>query len=331
MALKLTLGCGQNDRTIPLQDGTVRPEGIDLQFIHRTSGDLFRRTARHAEFDVSEFSLSTHTLLHARGDRRFVGIPVFPSRKFRHADIYINADAGVQQPGDLVGKRVGVTEFQQSAGVWVRSMLQHDYGVRSDQVEWYFGGVNEPEHFEERVAIQMPPHLRTVTIPPDRCLNEMLERGEIDAFLGSSTPNCFKVGSPHVRRLFPNFWEVELDYYRRTRMFPIMHTVVLKRAIYEEHPWVAASLFQAFARAKAVGWRRLTGSGPLYASLPWLRRHVAETKAVFGPDPFVYGLELNRHVLEAFVQFSHEQGFIQRPVPVADLFAAETHHLAAES
>ncbi len=326
MALPLTLACGLYDRTYGLHDGSVPVEGVDLTYLPMMPVETFRRQARHAEFDASEFSLSTFMTLHARGDDRFVGIPVYPSRRFRHEHVWVNAHAGIRGPRDLAGKRVGVQEFVQTAALWIRGFLQHDYGVSTEDVEWYFGGYNEPDpHFTPRIALELPPRIRTRVIPGDQCLDRMLEAGEIDAAL-PLVPTSFRRGSPHVTRLFVDFRAVEEDYFRRTRIFPIMHVVVVKRQVYEKAPWVAQALYKAFVQARDLAIRRLTTSPPLHATLPWLTHHLEATRQVMGDDYWSYGLAENRHVLEAAAQYVFEQGLITRPLErVDDLFAPETH------
>lgn len=327
MRLRLTLACGLYDRTMALQNGTVVPEGIDLNYIAMGPGPLFRRQARNAEFDVAEFSLATYVILRARGDDRMVAIPVFPSRKFRHTDIYINTRSGIEKPRDLAGKRVGAQEYQQTAAVWIRGMLQEDYGVSPEQVEWVFGGYNRAEAFIERIPIQLPPNIRAVTIPPDQSLNQMLDDGAIDAVIGASPPRAFVEHSPNVARLFPNTREVEIEYFRRTAIFPIMHTIVLKREIYEQAPWMALNLYDAFERAKSIGLARLKESGTLFCALPWLLDHLRETAQLLGEDPFSYGLEKNRPILEKFLDYCHAQGLSQRRLGLEDLMVPETLNL----
>jgi 4,5-dihydroxyphthalate decarboxylase len=326
MKLNLTYAGGLYDRTIALQNGSAVAEGINLNFIMMHAGEFQRRQARNAEFDVSEFSLSTYTLLLSQGDRRLVGIPVFPSRRFRHSDIYINTNAGIRYPGDLLGKRVGAMEYQQTAGVWIRGILEEEYGVRPDQIEWYFGGYNEPKNYSERVPVTLPTNVRTVTISNKTCLNEMLENGEIDALIGATPPQSFRSGSPRVNRLFPDYKSTELEYFKRTRIFPIMHLVVLKRDIYERAPWAAASLYKAFVRSKAQGRRHMEFQygGGLFCSLPWLWNHLEEVQQHMGSDPFIYGLEENRAVLDTFLRYSAQQGIIRKQLNVDDLFASET-------
>lgn len=327
MELNLTYAGGLYDRTVALQNGSVPTEGINFNFVMIHAGEFQRRQARNAEFDASEFSLSTYTILLSKGDRRLVGLPVFPSRRFRHSDIYINTRAGIRQPQDLAGKRVGAMEYQQTAGVWIRGILEDEYAVSANQIEWYFGGYNEPKNYTERVPITLPPEVRTVTISNRQCLDAMLEGGEIDALIGATPPDSFRAHSPNVARLFPNYKDIELDYFKRTGIFPIMHMVVVKRELYEKAPWVAASLYKAFVRAKLQGMRHMEFryGGGLFCSLPWLWSHLEEVREQMGADPFVYGLEENRRVLETFLRYSHRQGMISKQLTIEELFAPETH------
>ena len=326
MKLDLTLGCGLYDRTLSLQNGSIVPNGVHLDFVPMYPGELFRRQARHAEFDVAEFSMSTYCHLLDEGDRRFVAVPAFISKKFRHSDIYISTKSRIETPEDLVGKRMGAMEYQQTAGVWQRAHLEHDYGVRPNQMEWYFGGYNEPEDYTERVPITLPPDVHATTVSNQKSLDQMLELGEIDALMGPSPPLSFRKGSPAVARLFPNYQEVEAEYFRRSGIFPIMHIVVIKREIYEAVPWVAQSLHQAFNEAKATAIRELPpNNGTLFCMLPWISEHLDEVESIMGPDPFVYGLQENRMVLETFLGYSLEQGLIRQPMTPEDLFVPEAH------
>ena len=324
MKLNLTLACAPYDRTAALADGSIAPEGITLNFLPMEHGELFRRQARYAEFDVSEFSLSTYTMLLNRGDQRLVAIPVFPSRKFRHGDIFVNVHAGIREPRDLIGKRMGAMEYQQTAAVWQRAVLQHDYGVRPDQMEWYFGSFYGPAPFSERIPFELPPGVRSRTISSEQSLDQMLDAGEIDALMGANLPPSFQRGSPNVARLFPDYQPVEQDYFRRTGIFPIMHTIVIKREIYERHPWAAVSLFDAFVKAKVAARQWLARHGAVYCMLPWLTEHVRARRELMGEDPFMYGLEANRPLLETFLQYNQEQGLLSRPCSVDELFASET-------
>jgi 4,5-dihydroxyphthalate decarboxylase len=326
--LRLSLACGVYDRTFALFDGSVRPEGIDVTPVPLHPGELFRRQARFAEFDVAEFSLATLGILHAQGDRRFVALPVYPARRFRHEHVWISTRAGIRSPEDLKGKRVGVQEYIQTASVWIRGFLSDDFGVQSSEVEWCVGGYNAPDpHYAHRIPLTLAQAGITVTqLPAGESIDGMLRRGELAAAF-PGVPQSFRDGSPDVARLFERYWEVEAEYFRRTRIFPIMHVVVVKRELYERHPWVAVSLTKAFEEARRLAERRYDFSpGPLAASLPWLDRHLAETREIMGHDYWSYGLRGNEHVIETLMRYLHEQGLVESPIgDVAELFAPETH------
>lgn len=322
--LNVTLACGSYDRTIPLQDGTVKIDGIELNFIPMRPGDLFRRQARHAEFDVAELSFSTYCMLHNRGDERMVAIPVFPSRKFRHSHIFVNDDS-IQEPRDLIGKRVGAHEYQNTASAWIRGILSEEYGVRPEQLKWYLGGINAPKLAGDRIPLEFGSNMDVTRIPEGRYLSQMLEAREISAIISAERPDSFVDENSSVRRLFPDYQKVEREYYERTRIFPIMHTVVIRRDIYEQNRWIARSIYEGFERAKEVGSERLRYTGALYASLPWLGQHLEELDLLTaGGDLFQYGLSANRSVLEKFLGYSLEQGLIDSVPDVEDLFAPET-------
>ncbi len=322
--LALDLACGDYDRIAPLHDGTVRPEGIDLTVIpFERPEEIFWRMLIHGEFDVSEMSLGSYVAGRARGDFPFIAIPVFPSRVFRHSAAYVNVDAGIERPEDLKGKRVGIPEYQMTATIWLRGILEDDYGVRPADLHWLAGGQEHPGR-REKVALTLPPEVRLERIPEDRTLSPMLEAGEIDALFTARMPEPFRRRSPRVRRLFPNYRQVEADYFRRTRIFPIMHTIVIKQAVYEQHPWVAQSLFKAFVAAKARCAEQLYDTGALRYMLPWVMDDYEDARDLMGEDFWPYGLEANRHTLETFVRYSHAQGITSRAVDPAELFAKET-------
>ena len=329
MTLNLTLACDLYDRTFALQSGAVTPEGIDLNYLKMDAGQLFERQARHADFDIAEMSLSTYSILTGQGDRRMVAIPVFISRMFRHSCIFVNTGAGIREPKDLVGKRMGCPDYQQTASVWIRGHLQHEYGVRPEQMEFFFGGMNEPEDYSPRVPVNLPADVKTNIISNQQSLDQMLERGEIDAMMAPGVPRSFIRGAPTVARLFPNYQEVEADYYRRTGIFEIMHAVVIKRAIYDNAPWVAMSMYKAFVEAKAYAMaeiKRAPSQGTLFCLLPWLDANLEEVEALMGSDPFAYGLgEKNRMVVGTLQQYAHEQGLTPRQLTVEELFVPETH------
>jgi 4,5-dihydroxyphthalate decarboxylase len=311
------------DRTGPLLDGRVQPEDVALRgtAVSRPS-DLFRRIAQFAEFDVSEMSVSTYLVMRSRGDDRYVGLPIFPSRSFRHGFIFVNTRASIRRVEDLPGRRVGVTEYQQTAALWIRGFLKDDHGVRAEQLEWFEGGLDSFR--PERLAVELPSPVRIQRIAADQNLDRMLVQGEIDVLLGASLPPSFLRGTPHVQRLIPDYRAVERAYFERTGYFPIMHMVVLRRALYEQHPWLAQSLYRAFEQAKDAGLARLGDPSSLACSLPWILDDVEEVRALFGGDAFPYGLARNRQTLEYLLRMSHAEGLAARPLEITDLFVRET-------
>jgi 4,5-dihydroxyphthalate decarboxylase len=247
--IRLTLACDTYDRTDALADGTVEPEGIDLNYIHLPVEETFWRMCQYHEFDISEMSLSSYMINLSRNDD-FRAIPVFPSRAFRHDCIFINADSGIKEPQDLVGKRVGLPEYQITAAIFQRGLLQHEYEVQPTSIKWFQGGLLKPGR-EERTEIAYPKGISVQKLGPDQTLTRMLEDGEIDALLTARTPPNFSPdGNGPIRRLFPDFKKVEHDYYRKTAIFPIMHTVVLRKDVLDNYPWAAESVFKAFASRK---------------------------------------------------------------------------------
>lgn len=328
MKLRLNLACGDYAHTDPVRSGVVPVEGVDLNYIVVGSHELFRRQANYAEFDAAEFSLSTLMILCSRGDTRFVGIPVFPVHRFRHRSIFVNVDAGIRRPEDLKGRRVGVLEFVQTAGVWVRGFLHHDFGIKIEDIEWYIGGLDQPEDdYVERIPVSLPDRIRRHQIPSHKSLDRMLEAGEIDAAIVPNAPGSFIRRSPHVKRLFPNYLAVEKEYFVRTGIFPIMHTLVLKREIYEKTPWVAQSLFKAFTRAKEIVSQRLAAPAGVreYYPIPWLSEYVQSINELMGEHVWAYGLKENKKTLETLAEYALEQSLLERPVVIKELFAEETH------
>lgn len=321
--LPLSLGCFVYlDRTRALHTGQVRPAGIDLTVVPTDIGELFRRTAQHAEFDVAEMSTSTFMMMRAEGDDRLVGLPVFLSRAFRHSQVYVNAESGIERPEDLRRRNVGIPEYQMTAALWIRAFLQHDYGVAPADVNWWYGGVEEPSYAERRHHA-IPPGVTYERIADGKWLTGMLESGELDAYVTAAEPAAFRAGSPRIRRLFPNWAEVERDSFRRTGIFPIMHMTVMRRDVYERHPWAVEAMLDAFVVAKRHGQRRLRDLGALAVSLPWLGRHLEEVDELFGGDPFPYGVEQNRAVLEQMTAYAHEQGLTPRRLALDELFPPE--------
>lgn len=321
--LHLSLACGDYDRTRALKDGSVQAQGIELTYLTYRPSETFWRMFKFEEFDVSEMSLSSYIMERSRGINRFVAIPIFPSRLFRHGFIFINTGSGIQHPEDLIGKRVGVPEYQQTASVWIRGFLQHDYGVMPDKVLWINGGLEDPGR-QEKVELRLPASIRIQPAPAGKSLSAMLAAGELDALVTARAPSCFINGSPNVRRLFPDYRTVEVDYFKRTGIFPIMHTIVIKEELHRKHPWTAASLYYAFCEAKALCYRRMVDSAALIYTLPWFLPELESEREMLGHDLWPYGLAANRVALEALVQYSYEQGLAEDKLEIESLFAPST-------
>jgi len=307
--LPLTIACGRYDRTQPLIDGRVAPEGVDLTFIPLRPGETFWRMLNHSEFDASEMSLSSYSILRSEGDTRFIAIPVFPSRVFRHSAIYLPVRSRIEKPQDLKGARVGVGDYQMTAAVWVRQLLAHEYGVMPHDIEWVTG---RPVR-----AVRKPEGVRIIPMPSDMTLEGMLERGEIDALASVMIPKGLGTS---VRRLFADFRAVETAYFKKTGIFPIMHTFVLKTALYEKNPWLAISFYRAFCRARDLAYRTIYDTDALAVGLPWVIDEMEVAHKIFGPQIWDYSIEGSRPTLEALVAAVHEQGLASRRMSVEELF-----------
>ena len=320
--LRLSLACWNYDRTRALMDGTVQPDGIDLNYLDLPVEETFFRMIRHREFDVAEMSLSSYTVSLFRDPQPFIAIPVFPSRYFRHSCIFVNADAGIRAPRDLIGKRVGTPEFQMTAPVWIRGILSEHYGVPVDSVTYCTGGEEEPGRAEKQ-KLDLPPNIRVQPIGPTQTLARMLAEGEIGALHTARMPSTFTTRPEQVRRLFPDYRAVEQQYFRDTGIFPIMHTVVIRRELYEQNRWIAQALYKAFVEAQRRTYDDLYVTAALKAMLPWLTSHVEETRALMGENYWPYGFTENRATLEKFLRYHHESGLSKRLLAPEDLFAPE--------
>src|ERR1051325_8415405 len=246
--IRLTIAFWDYDRVRPLIDKTIKPRGIDLNPIISRPSETFYRMLRHQEFDVSELSLSNYTMLRSRGDDTFTAIPVFPSRLFRHSCIYVNRTAGINKPSDLIGRRIGVPEYSMTAAVFARGLLLHEFGVKPETIEW-FSGTQDGLQRPTRIDFELP-GVKLTRMPLEQDMGPMLETGEIDAIISPNAPKALARTDSPVRRLFEDYRTVEKAYFAKTRIFPIMHTIVLRKAVYEKPPWAAASLFEAFEQAK---------------------------------------------------------------------------------
>ena len=320
MALKLTFACGPYDRIEPLRTGEIGIEGVDLDVVSvQSPRELFDRMNRGAEFHISEMSASEFISETCIGRSRHVAIPAFPSKVFRHGFVTINTQAGIRTPKDLEGRRIGVPLYTQTAAIWIRGILEDEFWVDLGDVTWVQGAVEQPgTHGDPKP----PPLLRPARIEVNhgtRSLDQLLAGGEIDALIGARLPPSLGI-DPRVARLFPDFREREKDYFRRTRIHPIMHLVVISRDVHDAHPWVAARLYEALRRAKNKAWQDLCFSGAQKSMLPWVYADIAEVSDLFGSDPWPYGIEANRDTLTALLDYMQRQHFIAYKPKIEDLF-----------
>jgi 4,5-dihydroxyphthalate decarboxylase len=321
--LKLSLACWNYDRTRALMDGSVQAEGIDLNYLCLPVEETFFRMLRNKEFDVAELSLSSYLIGLNKPERDFVAIPVFPSCAFRHSGIFVNADSGIREAKDLIGKRVGTPEYQMTAAVWIRGILAEHHGVPVDSMTYYTGGAEQAGR-AEKLKLSLPPNIKVERIGPTQTLSQMLLDGEIDALYTARTPSTFKTGGGKVRRLFPNYGEIERDYFRQTGIFPIMHVIVIRRQVYEANRWIAQSLYKAFLQSQQLSYEDLRENVVLKTMLPWLNSNVDEVRHLIGEDFWPYGVENTHTTLSTLLRYSREHGLTSSEMAPQDLFAPET-------
>jgi 4,5-dihydroxyphthalate decarboxylase len=321
--LRLSLACWNYDRTRGLLEGRIPVDGIDLTYLNLPVEETFFRMLRHHEFDAAEMSLSSYVLSLFSDSPPFIAIPIFPSRFFRHSCIYINRNSKISEPKDLIGKKVGTPEYQMTAPVWIRGVLSDEYGVPVNSVQYFNGGEEEPGR-SEKLKLSLPPGIKLQPISETKTLSGMLDSGEIDALYTARMPSTFTHGSGSVKRLFEDYPVVEREYYQRTKIFPIMHTVVIRRDVYEKYPWVARSLYKAFVLAQREVYQELYQTAALKFMLPWLIRHVEDTRELMGQDFWPYGFEANIFPLNTFLRYSFEQGLAKRLLKAEDIFATES-------
>jgi 4,5-dihydroxyphthalate decarboxylase len=318
--LPLTIACGPYDRMEAIHRGDVRPEGINATYVPiQSPPEIFARMVKGGAFDVAEMSLSHYLTLKARDAFPFIALPVFPSRLFRHGFIFVNRNSGISKPEDLAGKRIGVQEYRQTAAVWIRGILTEHEGVDLSGVQWVEGGVNAPRREDDDMDLRPLGALNIETIGEDGTLSDMLARGGIDALIGARRPASLDQ-STDVTRLFPDYREAERNYFNETGIFPIMHTLVMPEQLFQDRPWVAESLYKAFAASKALALERMRFSGAMRYMTPWLFDDLDEIDALFGGDPFPYGLDANRVTLDAFARYLLAQRFVDAPIELDELF-----------
>jgi 4,5-dihydroxyphthalate decarboxylase len=316
--LRLSVAVRDYDRTRPLWDGLVQIDGVDPVFMALDPEEIFFRAFRHAEFDLCELSLSSFTVKTAQGTCPYVGVPAFVSRTFRHTAIYVRTDR-IKKPADLKGKKVGVPEYQLTANVWARAILEDDHGVKPSEIHWIRGGLIEAGRLE-KISINLPRDVRLDDVPQGRTLSAMLDAGEIDAFIGPRVPPAFERGDPKVGWLFPDPVAAAKDYYKRTGIFPIMHLIGVRRELAERQPWLPAAALKAFERAKAVALEKLNDTSSTKVTLPFVEERLMEARALMGEDFWPYGVDKNRKTLETFLRHHRAQGLSPHLVKVEELF-----------
>jgi len=321
--LKLSLAMGNYDRTRAIVDGRVKIDGVDPIPMLLSPEEMFFRAFRHQAFDVSELSLSSYSISVARGEPHYIAVPVFLSRAFRHTSVYIRTDRGIDTPEDLKGKRIGIAEYQLSANVWVRGILEEDFGVKPSDVTWVRGGMDTPGR-PEKIKVDLPEDVIVEAAPEGATLNQMLMDGEIDGFVGPRWPRCFAEGHPHVGRLFRDSVGAAEDYYRRTKIFPVMHVLGLRRALAEEHPWLPAALMKGFAEAKRIAQDALQDTSATKVTMPFVEDNLNRAQALMGQDPWTYGVPGNAHTLDKFLGYHAAQGLSPRRVKIEELFHPST-------
>jgi 4,5-dihydroxyphthalate decarboxylase len=315
----LTMAVADYDHMRDLVHGVVRPEGVMLTaFTLENVESIFFRFIKHREFDVSEMSFGKYVGLTSRGDSPIIGIPVFPSRVFRHSGIYVRSDRGIKTAKDLEGRTVAIPEWAQTAVIYARGMLKEYYGVDLNSIRWVQAGVNEPGR-AEKLDLDLPAQVK-YSRRPEATISSMLANGEVDAAISARTPDVFLQGHDKVVRLFPNYREDELAYFQKTRIFPIMHLIAMRRTVFEQHPWIAMNMVEAAEQAKRRSLARIRAIGIAAVPMPWASGFLEDCAKTFGDDPFPYGLDANRPTLDAFCRFAHDQHITTRPLTADDLF-----------
>jgi 4,5-dihydroxyphthalate decarboxylase len=321
--LELSVAVGDYDRTRALIDGSVAVDGVDPIFMTLVPEEIFFRAFRAAEFDICELSLSSYTVKTAQNNSSYIAVPAFVSRAFRHTAIYVRTDR-VKKPQDLKGRKVGLPEYQLTANVWARALLDDEYGVKPADIHWIRGGIEEPGR-PEKLAIKLPPGVRLDNAPEGATISGLLEAGEIDGFIAPRPPTLVEKGHPHIGWLFPDPIAVAKDYYKRTGLFPIMHVIGIRRTLAEKHPWLPGAVFKAFEQAKAVGLEKLSDTSATKVTLPFVEEALKNARALMGEDYWSYGVEPNRKVLDYFLGQHHAQGLSSRRVSVDELFHPGTY------
>ena len=316
--IKLTIATTDYDHFRDFRTGAVQAEGIEHRWLTLGHHEIFSRFTFNREWDVTELSFAKFAAQVTRADPDIIGLPVFASRLFRFGSFYVNRKSGIKTAADLKGKSIGSPEWAHTAAVYMRGWLQHEAGVRLQDVHWYQAGANEAGRIE-KVELNLPPGVQLTRVA-DRSLSEMIASGEIDCALIARPPNSFLAGHPDVVRLFPNFQDLEEEHFARTKVFPIMHVIAMKRRILDAHPWAARNLYTAFNESKRRSLERLLDPAVSRYPLPWLPTYARRMRDLMGGDPFPFGIEENRPTLELFLQYTFEQGIAHRHAKPEEIF-----------
>jgi 4,5-dihydroxyphthalate decarboxylase len=321
--LRLSVAMGDYDRTRALLDGRVLIDGVDPVFMTLSPEETFFRAMRQQAFDISELSLSSYLVKSARGASPYVAVPVFLSRAFRHTSIWVRKDR-IHTPQDLKGKRVGVPEYQLTANVWARAILQDDHGVHPRDIAWVRGGIETPGR-PEKIGLTLPADVRLDDAPADRTISDMLDTGDIDGFIAPRPPTGAAARNPQVRWLFDDPAAAAKDWYRRTGIFPIMHVVGVRQELAEQHPWLPVAVLKAFTQAKAVALHALADTSATKVTLPFVEEQLKAARETLGDDFWSYGVAGNEATLRAFLRHHHAQGLSERELALEELFHASTY------
>lgn len=325
--LQLSVAMGDYDRTRALLDGRVQIDGVDPVYMTLYPEEMFFRAMRSQDFDICELSFSSYTVKTAQDNCPYVAVPVFLSRAFRHTSLYVRKDR-IRTPQDLKGRRIGLPEYQLSANVWARAILQDDYGVHPEDVTWVRGGIETPGR-PEKIALTLPPGVRLEHAPEGTTISEMLDRGEIDGFMAPRPPSAQALANPDIGWLFDDPTAVAKDYYRRTGIFPIMHVVGIRKTLCNQHPWLPMAVFKAFSQAKDAALEALSDTSATKVTLPFVEEQLKAARETMGTDYWSYGVGPNRATLEAFLRHHHAQGLSQRRMQIEEIFHPATYETYA--
>ena len=317
--LELSIAVGNYDRMRPLIDGDVQIDGVDPVFMLQDPEEIFFRAFRHADYDICELSLSSYSVKTAAGTSPYIAVPVFPSRAFRHSSVYVRADHGINRPEDLKGKRIGVPEYQLTANVWVRLMLEETYGVKASDIRWVRGGYEDPTRVE-KIALKLPEGVILENAPAGQTISNLLAAGEIDGVIGPRAPSCFDHGHPQVKYLFEDPQKSAAEWYEQTKLFPIMHTLGIRKTLAERHPWLPGAIVKAFEQSKRIALARLSDTSATKVTLPFIEDQLRNARRLMGADFWSYGYAENEQVIDRFLAQHYAEGLSSRRLQPAELF-----------